>query len=133
MFDVFAAYATDDKKENEGVEIPLGGGASMTVARMPNEKYSKILVERHEANQEMMRGLPKEQADKLDRDTFITILADTVLLDFKGISFKGKALKYTRDNAIKLLQIKDFRVKVITEAQNLDNFRVKLDGDDAGN
>jgi hypothetical protein len=47
------------------------------------------------------------------------------------MGFKGKALAYSKDNAIKLLQIKDFRMKVVEEASKLDNYRAVMEEADA--
>jgi len=131
MFDVFKVYATDEKKENEGVEVQLGGGAAITVARMHNPNFSKCILAEHEKHKAALDALPEDERKKLDDEIMCRVLADSILVGFTGMGFKGKALAYSKENAIKLLQIKDFRMKVVEEASKLDNYRAVMEEADA--
>jgi hypothetical protein len=123
MFDVFAAYATDEKKENEGVEVVLGPEASITVARMNNPKFNQMITAEFEKHQAALEALPEDQRAKLDAEIMNKVLAETILLGFKGLGWQGKPLKYSKESALKLLSLKDFKVRVLAEANKLDNFR----------
>ena len=130
MLDIFNTYATDEKAEAEGVVIDLGSGANMTVARSGNDNYiERILVEGEKYKETLAAKTP--EAKELDKKITTEVLADTILLGFEGISFKGKKLPYSRANAIKLLGVKDFRKKVIEEASKFENYKAKLETADA--
>jgi hypothetical protein len=131
MFDVFKVYATDEKKENEGVEVQLGGGASITVARMHNPNFSKCILAEHEKHKAVLDALPEDEKKKLDEEIMCRVLAESILVGFKGLGYKGKATPYSKDNAIKHLMVKDFRVKVVEEASKLDNYRAVMEDADA--
>lgn len=124
MLDIYKVYATDEVKEVQGAEVQLGGGASITVARLGNPEYVRVLLAESEKHDAALSSLPKPEAEKLDTEILSKVLAETILLDFKGLGFKGKPLKYSKENALVLLAVKDFRTRVIAEAQKLENFRV---------
>ena len=133
MLDVFAVYATDEQKEVDGVEVSIGGGATITVARAENPKFYKAILAESELHAETLKSLPKEEAEKLDRDILSRVLAETILLNFKGLSYKGKALKYSRDNAAMLLGHMDFRKMVMGHANTRANFAARTEATDAKN
>ena len=124
MFDVFKVYATDAVKEQTGATIELGGGASMLIARVGNPAYRKSLLAESEKLQVSLDSLPAEEADKLDEEIMIRVMAETILLGFKGFAYKGKLIEYSKENARKVLSHKDFRIRVMMEAQKLENYRV---------
>lgn len=132
--DVFEKFATDEVKECQGVELPIGSGAYVTVARIGNDNYTKAITSEYDKFREQLELLKgTKEGDELDRRIAIEIEADTILLGFKGIDFKGKSLKYSRAAAIKLLELKEFRSTVMRLARNIENFRVKMDKDDKEN
>ena len=73
MFDVFKAYATDEKKENEGVRKELGGGAYMVIARMHNPAFNKALLAAMETHRDALDSLPEDERAKLDTEIMIQI------------------------------------------------------------
>jgi len=132
MLDIFNTYATDGKAEEEGVVIDLGDGSSMTVARSGNDNYvEKILAEGEKYKAVLATKTPESK--ELDKKITTEVLADTILVGFKGLSYKGKPLKYSRANAILLLGVKDFRKKVLEEATKFENFKAKLEDEDGKN
>lgn len=132
MLDIHERFATDPKLEVEGVKVDLGGGASMTVARSGNDRFvSRILEEGEKFKEVLDSGTP--EAKELDRTITVKIIAETILVGFEGIGFKGKPMKYSVENAIKLLGIKDFRKRVIDESNKFENYRVKSEISEAKN
>jgi len=131
MFDVFRVYATDEKKENEGVEVQLGKDASITVARMHNPVFSRCILAEHEKYKEDLDTLPEVEKKALDEEIMCRVLAESILLGFKGLGFKGKEVSYSKENAIKLLRVKEFRVRVVEEASKMDNYRAVMEDADA--
>lgn len=122
MLDLFSEFAVDVEAEINGRWVNYKG-VEFLVARAGNDKYLKELstvVETH--------------GDKLDDEEFsrkelAKLLAKTLLLGWKGeIKFKGNPLKYSEDNAAKLLSdpaMREFRKFIAGEAENLDAYRVK--------
>lgn len=123
-YDVFELFATDEDKELKGVEVELGEGATIRVARADNDNFMKAIIEATEANKDALDSLPEKEAKALDRRILCEVLADTILLDFKGMLYKGKSMKYSKANATKMLLHKDFRRMVMRHASNLSNFKL---------
>jgi hypothetical protein len=123
MFDIFENFATDEKKEVEGVKMPLTKDAGLIVARMNNERYLSRFAEEYEKHKDIL-DRENEEARELDRQITLQIYAETILVGFYGdLAFKGKPLgEYTVEKAKQLLEVKDLRLKVIEFAQKRDNF-----------
>lgn len=133
MYDVFALFATDEKKELEGTVIPLAKGVSMKIARMGNERYQAKMVEAAEANLAAIQSLPKAEAEAFDLELHIKVMAETILVGFEGMSYKGKPIKYSVENAVKLLKLSEFRKAVVRHASRLENFLLAQEAADIKN
>ena len=131
-FDLQKEFATDEKSELEGIWEDVGEGAKVLVARVGNKEYT-----------ERFRRLGKGLQRQLDRGTLpedkqsailISILAETILLDWSGFSDEGKSLPYSKENAkLMLKKYPDFRQFVWDIANDAENYRVKNREDDLGN
>lgn len=121
--DVFAAYATDEKKELEGVWSDIGDGAQLLVARAGNRKYARLLGSQIEKHQRAL-DTKNDAADELSDKILAEVMAQTVLLGWKNIKFKGSELSYSVDNAKMLLAVKDFRSLVSRLSNDFDSYRV---------
>lgn len=121
--DIFAQFGTDKTLEQEGSWIPLGGKARIKVARAGNKKYGRLLNTQVDKNRIILDS-KTDEADDLSDEIMIDVLAQSILLDFEGLSFKGKDLPYSLDNAKILLAIPDFRATVTAHSKNVENFRV---------
>jgi len=131
MYDVFAVHATDAVKELVGVEVPLGGDAFITVARAENENFLKRILEETELNAASFKSLPEAEAKALDIRILCEVMAETILLGFRGMSYKQKPVKYTKKRAAMLLQHVDFRKVIMRHATNIENFRLEEEAADA--
>lgn len=67
----------------------------------------------------------------LQRDMTIEAMADTILIDWEGITDSGQPLPCTPANKLKLLAIPEIRELISTEAQDLANFRREATAMDA--
>lgn len=122
-YDVYYEFATDEKKELEGVDITLAPGVGFRVARVGNDNYERRMAEELEKHaEELAKKTPA--SIKLDKELTMQVRAETILLDFWGIDYQGEPCPYSVENAKKLLGVKDFRVKVMTEALKFENYRV---------
>ena len=122
--DIFAQFATDETLEENGTWFPVGGGARVLVARSGNRKYAKMLTKLVEQNKKAL-DLNDDAADKLSEEIMVGVLAETILLGWEDLSFKGKALEYNAENAKKVLAIKDFRKLVAQFADDVSAFKFK--------
>lgn len=121
--DIFSAYATDATLEVEGKWFPLSKTASIKVARSGNDRYIEQLRKKLEDNNIDLSSRSKEDED-LAQKVIVDVMADTILLDWKGLQFRGKDIEYSRLNARLLLQIKDFRKKVSGFSESFEAFKV---------
>ena len=131
-FDLQKEFATDEKSELEGIWEDVAEGAKVLVARVGNKEYT-----------ERFRRLGKGLQRQLDRGTMpedkqaailISIIAETILLDWSGLSDKGKPIEYSRETARTMLkEYPDFRQLVWDIANDAENYRVKDREDDLGN
>jgi len=133
MLDIFNEFATDEKKENEGVNINLGGGASVLIARRDNDNYLKQVQKEADAFAISSQGLSAEAYEKADKEVLTKILAKTILIGWKNLSYKGKLLPYNNKNAIMLLSHKDFRRLIMKHASDMANYKAELEDQDEKN
>ena len=122
--DIFAQFATDETLEENGTWFQIGGGARVLVARSGNRKYGKMLTKEVERNKKAL-DLNDDAADKLSEEIMISVLAETILLGWEDISFKGEVLEYNVANAKKLLAVKDFRKAIAHFADDVSAFKFK--------
>lgn len=121
--DVYTAFATDETLETEGKWFPLSKTASVKVARSGNAKYVEMLRARlKDAQLDLMAT---KEADELAESILVDVMAETVLLGWKGLTFQGDDLPVNAASARKLLAVKDFRRKVSGFSENFEAFRVK--------
>ncbi len=129
--DIFSTFATDEVAESEGRWFPLSKKAKVLVARTGNPNYIKSLRQRMKDNQID----PEDNSDeneKLVTSLVVETMAETILLGWKGLEYKGKALEYSKENAVTLLEVKDFRKRIGNIADSAESFRLK-DEEEAGN
>lgn len=120
--DIKKSFGTSLALENEGVWIELGEGASIKVARVGN-KENKALLKKLIAPHKMAARNDK-LADEVWEKITVESMAATILLDWKGIEDDGKALPYSKENAIRLLtDYKDFREQVASFSSELALFQ----------
>ena len=127
--DISKEYATDEKKELEGVWEDIGDGGRILIARTNNPKYEKLftkLIKPHRGR--LRRG---NLSDELSKEITVKLLADTILLDWEGIEEDGESLQYSKPEAERLLKdYKDFRNMVSEMAGEIDLFRQEEEEED---
>lgn len=123
-FDLKRAFEVDSRKEIEGVWQELGNGAAILVARLGNPEFRKAYNRIPNATKKMIENETLE--NDVGMKIYAGVIADTVLLDWKNILLDGKQLKYTRENAIKvLLDYPQFQNLVLELSQSLELFRTE--------
>lgn len=110
-----------DPALDEGAWIKLGD-AEIKIARIGSPKYQSAMMARLKPHRESIElGILKEDdAKKIE----VEMLADFIVIDWKNMELDGADLPYSRENAIKALQIEMFRSWVKEHARNLENYRV---------
>ena len=125
--DIFKEFAVDESKENEGVWHALCEGR-MLVARAGNRRYARMLSREVEKHQRELDA-KTDAADALSDKIMIDVMANTILLGFEGLTFKGAPLAYSVENAKMLLSVKDFRSLVNARANEFDAYRAVQEED----
>lgn len=129
--DIFSTFATDEVAEAEGRWFPLSKTAKVLVARTGNANYIKALRQRMKDNQIDSED-NSEENEKLVTSLIVETMAETILLGWKGLEYKGKAMEYSKANAVTLLEVKDFRKRIGDIADKAESFRLKEEAE-AGN
>jgi len=118
-------FKTDRQLEEEGVWVPVdGAGAKIKVARINNPRYKKYFQRITKPYRRQIRSgnLSEDLAEKL----LVDALANTILLDWEGLTKGGKKFPYTVDNARQLLsESPDFRDLVSDAAGEMESFRAR--------
>ena len=95
-------YTQNLTAAKEGVEIDLGEGCTVRVARSGNEKYQAYLRQVLKPYEKQLRL--KSMPDALFEKLYNEALAETVLLGWKGLEDDaGKEIPYSKEKAIELL------------------------------
>lgn len=133
-------FATDSKKENDGVKILLppnedGSIPSVTIARAgrSNKRYSKALetATKPYRRQIDMGTLDNDVAEKM----FLKVFAETIVRDWEFMQDEpGINIPFSKENSLKLLEkypeLYDYLQK---EANAFSTFRVEAMDDEAKN
>lgn len=124
--DIFAQFATDESLENNGTWFPIGDDSRVLVARSGNRAYAKMLTKLVEQGRKTL-DLGGEVADKKSDEIMIEVMANTILLGWESLSFKGEDLEYSVENAKTLLSVKDFRKLIAQFADDTAAFKMKAE------
>ena len=120
--DISKEFGTDERLEEEGAWVDIGDGTLLCVARIGNKKYAKYferLMKPHRA-QFRTGNIPIE----LQEVNVTKTLAKTVLLGWENLTYQGKLLEYSVDNAIMVMSdLKDFRTMVTEIAGEMGTFK----------
>lgn len=120
--DLLKAFSTNKKKEEEGVWVEGPDGAKFLIARMGNKRAVKLaerLMRPHRAAQR--KG---NLDDKVLTSVTYQVMADTILLDWKGVKIGGKEEPYSPELGKRLFnEIPDFADFVSDYAQQMKQYQ----------
>lgn len=119
--DIFTEYAANETLENEGTWTELGD-AKLLIARAGNKKYIRKLSRAVDRSKKLL-DRKDDAADALSDKIMIDVMAETILLGWEGVTFKGEVLPYSVENAKMLLELKDFRKQVMELADDFESFK----------
>lgn len=133
---LYKEYESDENVEVDGAWIDLGDGAKVKVARWGNPNHEKVIERLRRPYRSMIRSgrdLPKQVSDRIATES----LAEAILLGWEGLlDRKGKAIPYSKENALNLLSdpaLKDFRETISSIALQAETFRKESLETAAGN
>ena len=121
--DLYEKYKTDEDKEVEGAWVPLSATARIKVARMGNTRYRECMRKKSAPYRQsgIANTIPPEVLEQIVREA----VAETILVDWKGITTDGTDVPYSKDTSLKFCtDLKDFYNLVLTAADNMETFRV---------
>lgn len=117
--DILKTFTTDKALETHGVNVDIGGGTTLLVARMYNPEYNELL-------RNAMKPYKRAKLSNDDSlELMIAIEADTILLDWDGVTADGKDVPYTKSAAREYLHVRDFRALVLEIAGNMETFKAQ--------
>lgn len=125
-FDVFAMFATDPDKEVNGAWVKQPGNCELLVARQGNRAYSRLIAKKYEEYREVLESDTPE-AEVKDEQIIVEVMAETILLGWKNLVYKGQVLPYSKENARKVLSHRDFRLHVGRLAGAQANYKAELE------
>lgn len=119
-------FRTDNAKEQEGTWVDLGDGARLKIARMNNPRYRE--VQQRKLQRYKMAARSKVVPDDVWEGILNELIAETILVDWEGITMDCEPYPYSVDHAKQALtDLKDFREMVIGFADDIANFKAELD------
>lgn len=130
--DLKKAFATNKKKELDGVWVKAEDGAQFLIARYNNTKAEKLTGElmRPHRRRARLGTLP----DEIQRDVSFSVLANAVLLDWKGVQVDGKDVSFSPELAKKMFdEIPDFADFIAGFSMDVTLFQDRAEAERQGN
>jgi hypothetical protein len=130
--DIGKLFGTNRTKETEGTWIDAGDGAQFLVARIANKRWQQVnrdLYRPHRATQRMGK-LSQDVEDDINRK----VMAQTILLDWKGVKVNGQDIPYSPEAAEKMFkEYPDFLEFIAGHSMAISNFQDKEEADQQKN
>lgn len=126
---------TDTQKEIDGVWRPYKDDSQLLIARIGNQKYRSLLRRKVKTNKAVLDN-EDDLADKVSDKVFGEVLAETILLDWKGVVIGGVDTPYTVALGKQILtdpSNRDFREAVKNFAEDAEAYRIKIEEEAVGN
>jgi hypothetical protein len=116
-------FSMDTEAEIKGRWVKLDESTELLIARNNNTRYKELFnIKIQPYRQSIGTGmLPEETAQKV----MIEIMADAILLDWKGVEDEGQPITYSKEAAVQLLtKYKEFRDFVSAAADNATLYKL---------
>lgn len=133
MFDMKKNFLTSKKLEEEGIEVALGDGATITVARNNNTLAKEVFARESRPYKQILRT-ETPAAQEVLRTISLKVMAEAVLKNWTGIFEDGKEVKFSKENALDYLtKYPEFANIVAEISNNAAAFRDEEVEDDSKN
>jgi len=130
--DIFKTFATDEKKEVEGVWFDLDETSKVKVARRSNKAYQALISQLYERYKRILDQKNQAARDKSMQLT-IEAMAKHLLVGWEGLTSNGVPIEYSFEKAKELLAVKDFRELVASFADDTEAFKAESQQEQLGN
>jgi hypothetical protein len=118
---------TDPKAEQEGVWVTIDDKTSLKIARINNERYKTETRRKLAPHKRAIRN--ETLADSVMVPILGEVMADAILLDWRGMEENGQPLPYSRGKAAQVLtESPEFRNLVVELASDRELFRPATSG-----
>lgn len=124
MIDIFKQFATDEAAEDNGTWKEIGPESSIKVARAGNDEYNEA-ISKEATEHRLALEIGGKASKALNNAILARVMAKTILKDWKGLSYRGKPIDYSLDNAAMLLGHKEFRELVSGISNDFRNYMAK--------
>ena len=117
-------FADDMDKKTDGVVIKLSKDAFIRVAAFGSPAFYEAM----RVNRDRIADDPLNPTTDDNRQAYIEAFAETVLIDWGGLTEAGEAVKYSVEKAIEWLSDPAkvrFLEKVETESRRIENYQVE--------
>jgi len=123
--EIVKQFAVDKEKESSGVWVPIGENARLKIARANNPNFKRLFRKLIAPYTAAIRtnSLP----DDVDDEIMIKAIAETILVDWDGITENGAPVPYSVEKAIEYLKHEPFRDMVTTFSRDLELFKQAQD------
>lgn len=124
--DIVKQFGTDERLELEGIWVKLAHDARIKVARRGNPRFRELLQRKLAPYRQaaVNNAVPEEDYERI----LLDVAAETLLLDWEGLTEKGAAVPYSRETALRYLrELKEFRNFVLQTADNVELFKTQQD------
>lgn len=119
-------FSTNKELEEAGAWIDIGDGGKLKIARAGNKK--SIAYSRQMAKPHMAQITYGKLSDEVATELAVEVLAETILLDWDGMTDGGKPLPYSKENALNMLRAyPDFRDLVSQISNERKTFQKEID------
>ena len=116
----------DTGKAAEGVWIPYENGIEFKIARSNTPLYREAVKKIHRQHKRQIDA--GTLSDSLSDSIMANLMAEHILLDWKGLKNGKEDFPYTRQNAADFLaeeSYSEIREWIMVQAQDVENFRAE--------
>lgn len=129
--DIGKEFSTNLTKEEEGIPVSLGT-ATLMVARTTNKAYGKLVNKLFTQHKKVL-DLKNDESDTLSSNLMAEVVGSTILKGWSGVTENGVDLPFSKENAIRLCRIKDFRAFVLEQANDIALYKQFVEEEVLGN
>lgn len=124
--DLDKVFGTDKALEEQGAWIEFLPGVRFKIARNTTARFKQRIHAAYRPYQVLMNsgeGLPAAVEPKVNSE----VIADTLLMAWEGVTFRGEAVPFERTRVIALLmELPDLRNWIWQQADSAANYRRKM-------
>lgn len=123
-------FRLDKTAKQQGVWVEFGGGASFKLANFDNPSFTDAFRKATKPYNDLGKKIPEDDQVEIMART----MSQFIVLDWKGVFDGDEELPYSAENAYRLLkELEWIRDRIIAEARDLENFRIKAREETEGN